>query len=82
MMISCSFNGIPCYTENFSIHWDNNHGNCYTFNYGNLVNSTKITFGNYTDHYAPNYNASISAFFQTSSHGPEDGFKLELAVSK
>ena len=35
MLVSCSFNGIPCTANDFTKYWSNSYGNCYTFNYGN-----------------------------------------------
>lgn len=33
MTISCQYNGIPCnVSNNFIQYWDNQYGNCYTFN--------------------------------------------------
>lgn len=33
MMVSCTFNGIKCTANDFKQFWNNNYGNCYTFNY-------------------------------------------------
>ena len=35
MRLRCSFNKILCYENNFTQYWDNQYGNCYTFNKGN-----------------------------------------------
>ena len=40
MLISCSFNGVECFSNNFTHFWSNKFGNCYTFNQGN--NTTPI----------------------------------------
>ena len=34
MLISCNYNGIPCDESNFTRFWNNQYGNCYTFNDG------------------------------------------------
>lgn len=35
MLVSCSFNGKSCNENDFTWSWNNNYGNCYTFNKGN-----------------------------------------------
>jgi hypothetical protein len=35
MLISCEYNKIPCNENNFTRYWDNQYGNCYTFNKAN-----------------------------------------------
>ena len=85
MMISCKFNSIACYANNFTKFWDNNYGNCYTFNYGNLEKPTEETTPNpynFTNNYAPNNNATLSSFLKSSTYGDAYGLTLELVVSK
>ena len=83
MMISCKFNGITSYANNFTKFWDNNFGNCYTFNYGNLEKPETEPTANpysYSNNYAPYNNATLSSFLQSSTHGSDDGLQLQLAV--
>ena len=40
MLISCQYNKVSCDAKNFTRYWDNNYGNCYTFNNGD--NSTEL----------------------------------------
>jgi hypothetical protein len=87
MMLSCKFNGITCYANNFTKFWDNNYGNCYTFNYGDLDDfkiqeHTNTDAHNYSNHYALNNNGLLSSFLKSSSHGSDDGLQLQLVVSK
>lgn len=35
MLISCEYNKVQCSADNFTKYWDNQYGNCYTFNKGN-----------------------------------------------
>lgn len=42
-MVSCSYNGITCHAHDFTLYWDNNYGNCYTFNYG-TYNATTSSY--------------------------------------
>ena len=32
MLVSCFYNGVPCYASNFRWFWSFDFGNCYTFN--------------------------------------------------
>ena len=34
MLVSCDYNGNSCNADNFTTYWDNDYGNCYTFNGG------------------------------------------------
>lgn len=35
MLVSCMHNQALCYADNFTKYWDNQYGNCYSFNLGN-----------------------------------------------
>ena len=43
MLISCTFNGIECTADDFIRYWDNNYGNCYTFNHGKTSSYQKTS---------------------------------------
>ena len=41
-MIECSFNGYSCNSTDFVYSYDEDYGNCYSFNWGPVSNERKI----------------------------------------
>jgi hypothetical protein len=41
MLLSCSFNYLPCFVSDFTYYYDSTYGNCYTFNKGVDDNGNK-----------------------------------------
>ena len=55
LLISCTFNNGPCSQKDFYQYFDNNYGNCYSFNYNKQ--NPKLT-----SKYGPKYGFKLELF--------------------
>ena len=71
MLISCAFNGEICYPRDFITYYDQQYGNCFTFNAKPTTSYYQPYLDNKTD-YTLRY---------TSKPGAEQGLQLEILTS-
>jgi hypothetical protein len=72
MLISCNFNGETCYPKDFLTLYNQQYGNCFTFN----MQPTQLYHEPYADN---NTNYRIR---YTSKPGAEQGLQLEILTCK